>query len=406
MPSNKNFAVKNQFILEFMMSLRVGSYLALKEMWRNRGRFFLVSMVIALITLLVIFLAGLAEGLGAGNKEYLSKLSGELVLYQERADLTVSSSQLGRSIMNKVRRTEGVADAGAIGASAALISYEGALEPESVSLIGVEPGRPGEAAVVEGEQLSNIRAKEAIIGRNVAIRTGLGVGDTLVVESTQGTVDELYPLKVVGVSDGQQYFLQPSVIVPLFTWDRIRPKGFVGDAGAELTFNVVNVAVENPFLAEQVARQLEADIKDIEVVDRVTAYENAPGYSEQQSTLNTQRGFTLLIGILVVGGFFQIQTLQKIGQVGMLKALGAPNFLVAVSATIQIVTTNVLGVIMGVLATIGLTAALPAGIPIIFNGNEVAVALLTLLIIGPLGGLVSIRYLTRVEPLAALGLGG
>jgi putative ABC transport system permease protein len=151
---------------------------------------------------------------------------------------------------------------------------------------------------------------------------------------------------------------------------------------------------------------LEADIKDIEVVDRVTAYENAPGYSEQQSTLNTQRGFTLLIGILVVGGFFQIQTLQKIGQVGMLKALGAPNFLIAISATIQIVTTNVLGVIMGVLATTGLTAALPAGIPIIFNGNEVGVALLTLLIIGPLGGLVSIRYLTRVEPLAALGLGG
>ena len=62
------------------MSIRVGIYLAWKEMWRNRGRFFLVSLVIALITLLVIFLAGLAEGLGAGNKEYLSKLGGELVL--------------------------------------------------------------------------------------------------------------------------------------------------------------------------------------------------------------------------------------------------------------------------------------------------------------------------------------
>ena len=133
------------------MSIRVGSYLAWKEMWRNRGRFFLVSLVIALITLLVIFLAGLAEGLGAGNKEYLSKLGGELVMYQDRADLTVSSSQLGRSIMNKVRRTEGVADAGPVGTSAALINYEGALEPESVSLIGVEPGRPGEPYVLEGE---------------------------------------------------------------------------------------------------------------------------------------------------------------------------------------------------------------------------------------------------------------
>ena len=388
------------------MSIQVGSYLAWKEMWRNRARFFLVSLVIALITLLVIFLAGLAEGLGAGNKEYLSKLGGELVLYQDRADLTVSSSQLGRSIMNKVRRTEGVTDAGPIGTSATLINYDGAFEPESVSLIGVEPGRPGEPSVVEGEQLSNIRAKEAVIGRNVALRTGLGVGDTLVVESTQGTVDEVYPLEIVGVSDGQQYFLQPSVIVPLYTWDRIRPKGSVGGDSSELTVNVVNVAVENPQQAEQVALQLEADVKNVEVTDRVTAYENAPGYSEQQSTLNTQRGFTLLIGILVVGGFFQIQTLQKVGQVGMLKALGAPNFLVAISATIQIMLTNVIGVTIGALATFGLAAAMPAGIPIIFNGQEVTVALFTLLVIGPLGGLVSIRYLTRVEPLAALGLGG
>ena len=388
------------------MSVRVGSYLAWKEMWRNRGRFFLVSLVIALITLLVIFLAGLSEGLGAGNKEYLSKLGGELVIYQEQADLTVGASQLGRSIMNNIRRTEGVSAAGAIGTSAALINYEGAPLPESISLIGVEPGQPGEVPALQGEQLSSMRANEAIIGRNVAVRTGLGVGDTLVVESTQGTVDEFYPLEIVGVSDGQQYFIQPSVIVPLFTWDRIRPKGFIGENNSELSFNIVNVSVDNSWQAEQVVRRLEAEINGIEVTNRVTAYENAPGYSEQQSTLNTQRGFTLLIGILVVGGFFQIQTLQKVGQVGMLKALGAPNFLVATSATIQIVLTNVIGVTMGALATFGLAAAMPDGIPIIFNGDEVAVALATLLIIGPLGGLVSIRYLTRVEPLAALGLAG
>ncbi len=387
------------------MNTRVGTYLAWKEMWRNRGRFFLVSLVIALITLLVIFLAGLSEGLGAGNKEYLSKLSGQLVVYQDQADLTVSGSQIGQSYMNNIRRTPGVAGAGAIGTSAGLISYEGALQPQSVSLIGVEPGQPGEPPAYEGQQLSSIRANEAIIGRNVAVRTGLGVGDTLVVESTQGTVDEQYPLEIVGVSDGQQYFIQPSVIVPLYTWDRIRPKGVTG-GGGELSFNVVNVSVENPWQANAVARQLEESINGIEVVDRVTAYENAPGYTEQQSTLDTQRGFTLLIGILVVGGFFQIQTLQKIGQVGMLKALGASNLLVAISATIQIVTTNILGVLMGALATFALAAVLPGNIPIVFDGREVAIALATLLIIGPLGGLVSVRYLTRVEPLAALGLGG
>ena len=130
----------------------------------------------------------------------------------------------------------------------------------------MEPGLPGEPPAFEGTQLSSIRANEAIIDRNVAVRTGLGVGDTLVVESTQGTVDELYPLEIVGVSDGQQYFLQPSVFVPLYTWDRIRPKGFVSGGGGELTFNVVNVAVDrSSWQADVVARRLEQQINGVEV---------------------------------------------------------------------------------------------------------------------------------------------
>ena len=101
------------------MSISVATYLAFKELWRRRGRYFLVSLVIALITLLVIFLAALGEGLANVNKEYISKLEGELVLYQEQANLSISASQLGQSGMNDIRRIPGVADAGPIPLSAA-----------------------------------------------------------------------------------------------------------------------------------------------------------------------------------------------------------------------------------------------------------------------------------------------
>ena len=59
----------------------ISGYLAIKEIWRNRGRFLLVSMVIALITLLVLFIAALGEGLGNGNREYISKLDAQLIVY-------------------------------------------------------------------------------------------------------------------------------------------------------------------------------------------------------------------------------------------------------------------------------------------------------------------------------------
>lgn len=389
------------------MTLSISMYLAIKELWRNKGRFLLVSLVIALITLLVIFLAGLGEGLASANKEFISKLNGELIVFQDQANLSVLSSQIGRSSMNDIRRTEGIADAGAIGTSSIFVEYEGidpSAEPESYSLIGVEPGRPGEPAIYEGSQLTSLRANEVIVDESVISRTGLGIGDTLVVKSTQGAVDEFYPVTIVGITDSQQYFFQPSVFVPLLTWDRIKPKPVVDNGQSELTFNIVNIKLEEDVAETAVIQQLTSNVSGLEVVDVVTAYENSPGYQEQQSTINTQRGFTLLIGILVVGGFFQIQTLQKVAQVGMLKALGASNPIVALSATAQIVSTNMLGVFIGVLATGLLALALPSGIPIIFAGQQVTVAIITLLLIGPLGGLISIRYLLRVEPLTALGL--
>jgi putative ABC transport system permease protein len=160
----------------------------------------------------------------------------------------------------------------------------------------------------------------------------------------------------------------------------------------------------DPPKEEDLAQLIQQEIQDVEVTDRRTAYEAVPGYQDQQRTFNTQQGFTLLIGILVVGGFFQIQTLQKVGQVGMLKALGTPNLVVSLTTTTQIFITNSLGVLMGALATVLFASALPSSIPIVFVGQQVAIALVALLFIGPLGGLVSLRYLTKVEPLTALGL--
>ena len=386
------------------MTNNVALVLAYKELWRNRGRYLLISLVIALITLLVLFLAGLGEGLGNGNKEYLSKLNGELVVYQDGADLTVAASQFGRSVMNDARRVPGVADAGPIGIAQAFVQRQNGEEPLSVSMIGVEPGRPGDVPVLDGRPLSSIRANEAVIDRYTALRTGYGVGDSLTIKSTQGSVDEFYTLDIVGVSDGRQYSIQPSIIVPLVTWDSVRPKAIVGNSQSELVFNVIAARIAPGESEEAVAAAIGQRLSGVVAVDRQTAYENAPGYSAQQSTIRTQQAFTLLIGVLVVGGFFQIQTLQKVAQVGVLKALGASNSMVAIAASLQIITTNVFGVLLGALAAFGLAAVFPATVPIVFVGTQAAVAITTLLLIGPLGGLVSIRYLTRVEPLRALGL--
>jgi putative ABC transport system permease protein len=226
----------------------------------------------------------------------------------------------------------------------------------------------------------------------------------LTLKSIQGTKEESYVLRVIGISDGRQYFLQPSVIVPYLTWDRIGPKADPGQNQGELISNVVGVQLEDPAKLDVVKQRLEAEVSDIRAVDRITAYQNTPGYSAQQSTLNTQRAFALLIGVLVIGGFFQIQTLQKVPQIGMLKAIGSSNTTIAVAAVTQIVAVTIIGIAIGTLGTLALSLGFPPTIPIIFTANAVSVGVVSLMLIGPVGGLVSVRYALRVEPLTALGL--
>jgi putative ABC transport system permease protein len=383
--------------------ITISAYLAVKEVWRNRARFLLVSLVIALITLLVLFIAALGEGLGNGNREYISKLDAQLIVYQAKSDFLIQASRVGRDRLAAIKRVDGVADAGMLGtASATLILQED--EPLKVALLGVEPGRPGEPAAVQGRQLSTDLADEVIIDRSTALRSNLVLGDTLTLRVTQGTQDEFFTLRVVGIADGQQYSLQPAVFVPFYTWDRIRPKSEAEVNNSNPVANVILVRLEDPQQVENVSARLVSQVDNVETATLKTAIQALPGYSAQQSTLNTQGGFTLFIGVLVIGGFFQIQILQKVAQIGVLKAIGTANPAVAAASVIQIVVVTVIGVAIGGLLTFLFSLTFPPTIPIVFNGTTSAVALAALLLIGPLGGLASVRYAVRIEPLKALGL--
>jgi putative ABC transport system permease protein len=381
-------------------------YLAFKEIWRNRGRFFLFSLVIALITTLVLFISALSEGLATANKQFLVKLDAELLVFQKNVDLSANISRIALSKRNDVARVEGVESVGPIGLSNVSIVFPGEKKDLNVSFIGIESGKPGEPPVTSGRNLIIDRGSEAIIDQNVVDQTGLKVGDRIQIKSIQGSKEEFYNLDIVGITDARQYLFQPSIFVPYNTWDQIKPQAAPGSQLMETVSNIIAVKIKPGSNPAEVTNRIIAQVKDVDVTDIKTAYESIPGYQAQQSTLNTQRGFTLLIGILVIGGFFQIQMLQKIPLIGVMKAIGTTNMIVATAVVLQIILVTTFGVILGTIATLGLTAGIPGTVPVIFDGNSVAIAILTLLAIGPIGGLVSVRLAISVEPLIALGLSG
>jgi putative ABC transport system permease protein len=360
--------------------------------------------VIALITTLVLFIAALAGGLANANKQFIDQLDADLLVYQENVDLQITSSRLGPDKLRDLRRVDGVKAAGPLGFSTGTVVFSNGIEPVDVSLIGVEPGLPGDPPLLSGSGLQSRRGDIAIVDETLAKKAGLKVGDTFTIKTVQGTDEEFYNLKIVGTTSPRQYFFQPAVLLPMITWDKIRPQASASISSGEVISNLIAVQLENPDSQSQISERIAAQVDGIEVANKRQAILALPGYSAQQSTLNTQQGFTLLIGVLVVGGFFQIQTLQKVSQIGVLKAIGSPNRTVALASLLQIVLVTVIGVTIGSIGTLLLALGLPDGIPILFSGPTVLAALGALLLIGPLGGLVSIRLAVKIDPLTAIGL--
>jgi putative ABC transport system permease protein len=386
-----------------MKNFFLSIYLAIKEIVRNRGRFLLVSLVIALITLLVLFIAALGEGLGNSNRQYLANLNADLLVYSDKADFVIPSSRVDRTLSRTLRRVDGMADAGIITTSSTAILLPNN-EVLKVSLIGVEPGTPGAPPAIEGSNLGSELAAEAVIDRNIALRTDIKVGDRITIRSTQGTKDELYELKIVGMSDGELYQFAPSIFVTFANWDKMRTKSDTELGRNSTTVNVIAIRATDPSNLEAVKQNILARVQNVAVTDIKTAIANVPGYSAQQSTVQTQAIFTLLIGILVIGGFFQIQVLQKVPQIGVMKAIGASNAVVGLASVIQIMVVTAIGVAIGGGLAYVFSLSFPPTVPIVFNGTNSLIAVVALLLIGPFGGLVSIIYAVRIEPLKALKL--
>ena len=385
-----------------MRTFFLAFYLALKEIFRNKGRFLLVSLVIALITLLVLFIAALGEGLADGNRQYVANLDADLIIFLEKSDYSISSSRLDTNTIRAVQRVDGVANAGEIYTSTSeIVSLP---EPLRISMLAADPGRPGMPPLIEGRPFRGGAASEAVMDEGVAVRTGIKIGDEIEIRSTQGTEDEFFYLKVVGLVGRQSYFFQPTIFVPPATWEQMRPQPLADLNDSTPYPNIIAVKLENPALVEPMKERIQRLVNNIEVADIETTINNIPGYSAQQSTVQTQGAFTLLIGILVIGGFFQIQVLQKVPQIGVLKAIGSSNGAVGLAAIIQIIVTTAIGVAIGGGLTYLFSLGFPPTIPLTFNGTRSVLAVIALLLIGPLGGMVSIIYAVRIEPLKALKL--
>ncbi|OAI40656.1 hypothetical protein AYO38_05480 [bacterium SCGC AG-212-C10] len=352
-------------------------------------QFALITMVVTLIAYLVLMINGLGLGLNQLAGSALRNLDADAIAYSDSADLSVIRSELGQETVDRIQWAGGVEESATIGYVAANVRL-GADAIESAAFIGYDPGTIAEPKVIAGRTLSPGDSRAMLADKSFLKSTGLKVGDKVTV-NLRLTVEEF---TIQGEIDEGAFFFQPAVYILRETWRELK-YGPAQD-GQPVASVVLLKGDGLTGLREDGFRAVSKD----------TAFANIEGVAGQQSTVSALRVFGFLIGALVIGVFFYVLTLQKIGQIGMLKALGASGFYVFRQVLAQVLAVSIAGVAIAVplaWATGKALQQLPETVPIAFNTNLFVVTSVALVATGVIGALFSGKQVAGVDPIIALG---
>lgn len=363
--------------------------IGLLEIRRRKLQFVLIALIVTLISYLVLMINGLGVGLNEQAGSALRSFDANAIAYSDRAGLSVIRSELGGPLVEQIARESGAKESAPLGYVAANYQKrDGGIK--SAAFLGYDPGTIAEPKVVAGRKLTASDTNGILADKGFLRYADMKVGDTVTVSVR--LVQKEYT--IVGEIDEGSFFFQPSVYLLRSSWQELK---YGGAGGNEPAASVVLLK----------GRGLAGKSGDGWVaVSKSTAFRNIEGVQGQQSTIEALRAFGYLIGGLVIGVFFYVLTLQKIGQIGVLKAVGASSLFVFRQVLVQVLCVSAIGVAIAVpLAwlTNNLLQRIPNPVPIAFTTGTFVTTAALLILMAAIGAAFSGRQVARVDPIIALG---
>lgn len=322
----------------------VGMFVGLREIVKARGRFGLIVGTVGLITLLVVMLTGLTNGLGKQNTEALEALDAKSVVFQDMDEPSYMTS--------RVTAEEGTVP---LGTGQTLLLRENGKE-ESISILGLPKGTelPGGEVLGDG----------AVASRELHVAPGdeLSVGGT--------------PITVDAVTD-DLYFSHTAVLwVNTADWKA-----------------AMHTDADGTVL-------LASDDRGMSMKD---SFNGLAAYKSEQASFNMILGFLYAIAALVIVAFLTVWTMQRTRDLAILKAIGASNSYLRKDALGQAAVLLGIGAAVGALIALGIGLAASKVAPFSLTVLTVAGPPLAIWAIGMVGAFIATRQITKVEPQLALG---
>ncbi len=362
--------------------------LALTEMKRAKLRFGLLTAAVALLVFLIVFLSSLSGALLRSFTGALESLPADGLVYSETARANVQASRLDPVVTEQVAGVEGVAAVGPLAVLSANATVNGT--PDELQVIGVTPGTPSQPEGLRQGSFPQLPTEVAVDASSAEV----ALGDVIRVNGSQTD------LVVTGILVGTQFGTDTAWMTTA-GYEALLAE--LNPGLPVVPINAVAFTVGDGADPAAVAAQVQQAVAGTQALDRSAAIDAIPGVESVSQTFGLLVGITYVIGVVVVGFFFLILTVQKLRTFTLLRASGASTRSLAGSVTGQIAAVILLASAVAVVlawgALQGLSTGLPVDIDPLTTGGVVAAVLLA-----SLGaGLLSVRRIARIEPATAAG---
>ncbi|MFD9892716.1 ABC transporter permease [Amycolatopsis sp. NPDC059027] len=352
--------------------------------WRDlrfaKGRFALMGTVVVLMTLLVGLLSGLTAGLGKASTSAVTGLPADHLAFAASSHgqpPSFTESTVDRAQQAGWARVPGVTAAEALGITTTKATTSSG-DTGVVSAFGVAPGSglaPAAGRVGQGEVVLSTGAADALSTK---------AGQTVLLAGA--------PVRVTAVAGDASYSHTPVVWTSLADWQRLTPGGGAGERATVIALRTTGGAD----LAAADTRL------GTTTVTRDDARSAIGSYTSENGSLQLMRGFLFAISALVIGAFFTVWTIQRAGDIAVLKALGATTGYLLRDALGQAVVLLVTGTAIGTGAAAGIGAAAAGTVPFVLDVSTMLLPALVMIALGVLGAALSVRRIASVDPLTAL----
>jgi putative ABC transport system permease protein len=356
--------------------------LAWKEIKYSKAKYLLIESILVLLIFMVLFLSGLANGLGRAVSAAIERQSATYYLLSEDSQNIINVSKVPQDYLTKVQEVTSSKLTG-LNVQRSTLKPQDSEDKLDVQFFAVDPVSFLVPDMTEGNALSDTTG-EIVLNRSFQ-EDGVSIGDQLV-DSFSGMT-----LTVVGFTDGELYAHSPV--------------GFISTATYISMNQSVNPNYAPYYNALVISGQEVSAIQfdGYQLSDQSEVIKNIPGYSAEQVTINMILWVLVVISAAILGVFFYVITIQKQKQFGVLKAIGMGMGQLNRMIIGQVLILAVFGVVVGNILAFSMASVLPSSMPFYLENNMVVLICLAFIGISLLTSVISTRKVAKVDPIITIG---